>query len=266
MSDFKPRGALRVSNWKVYYSIPRFREVRSRNRGGESIIMDDLEKLKNEILQCKKCVDIYPCRWRVVPGTGEKNSILFFIGLAPSRRGSDKTGIPFTRDKSSNAFRDIIKKLGVKYYLTYLVKCTPKKCNIKQKAAGYVTLDGRRLDRLFIDGTCVLTGKKCVGVNRPPRASEIRNCIPYLKKEIELIKPRVIVPLGRITTKVILKMFKIKEKPEKMSKFNCKVFRRGETIVFPMYSPGYAIGKYSSYTLKDFEADFKKLVSLIEML
>jgi DNA polymerase len=85
------------------------------------------------------------------------------IGEAPGYLGCGRTGKPFVGDKSGEVYFRALKESGLEYdkvYTTNIVKCCPL-------------------------------------ANRTPTKEEIENCRTWLKKEIEIVNPRVIVCLGR---------------------------------------------------------------------
>ena len=187
---------------------------------------NSVNKIKQQISNCKKC-SLHKTRGKVVLGDWNTKAKIIFIGIAPGRLGGDKTGIPFTKDKSGVLLRKLIKKSRISssdVNITNVVRCNPK--------------DEK-------------------GNNRNPSRKEIELCSGFLEKEIELINPKIIVPLGKIPTEYILK-----EKIKGMKKYHTKMIKKGKIIIFPMYHPSY-ITNYSGYKEKDYEKDFKRLGELI---
>jgi len=125
-------------------------------------------KLKEEVEHCCKCPQLVYSR-RLYPygkptfGYGNLNSPIVFIGEAPGKNGCGTTGIPFTRDKSGRFYNRCLNLLNLKLediYTTNIVKCCPLN-------------------------------------NRKPTIEEVKNCYPFLYREIQIIKPALIVALGR---------------------------------------------------------------------
>ena len=186
----------------------------------------DVEKLKKEILECKKC-GLHKTRKRAVPGDLNTKAKVMFIGIAPGRLGADRTGIPFTKDKSGKFLREMIEKSGLsleEVTVTNVVRCNPKDES---------------------------------GSNRYPTMEEILTCAEYLKREIEIINPKVLVPLGKIPTEYLLK-----EKVQKMGEFNGKVFERDKKVVYPLFHPSYLVN-YPGYDKEKYRKDFEKIYTLI---
>jgi len=91
-----------------------------------------------------------------------------FVGEAPGRLGADGSHLPFHGDKSGHNFESLIEQVGISRYqvfVTNAVLCNPK------------------------DGA---------GNNATPTVSEVSNCAPFLKEQIELLNPDIVVSLGAV--------------------------------------------------------------------
>lgn len=122
-----------------------------------------LEEIDGEILACERCV-LHKFRTRAVPGEGNRSAELMFIGEGPGR-DEDIQGRPFV-GRAGKLLRKIIAAMTFRedeVYITNMVKCRPPE-------------------------------------NRVPHQDEMEACLPYLIRQIELIRPRVIVTLGRTPT------------------------------------------------------------------
>lgn len=118
------------------------------------------------MLGCVRCAALVRCRSRVVPGSGDARARVMFVGIAPGRFGGDRTGVPFSGDRSGAMLRRMLARAGLaSVFITNLVRCNPR--------------DAR-------------------GRNRDPERTEIANCRSHLEAEIAIVRPRVIVCLGRI--------------------------------------------------------------------
>jgi DNA polymerase len=127
-----------------------------------------LAKLKADVQSCTKCSELVNSR-KLYPygnatfGYGNLNSKIVFIGEAPGHLGCGRTGKPFMGDRSGDIYFKALKESGLDYeqvYTTNVVKCCPLK-------------------------------------NRTPTLKEIEKCRTWLKKEIDIINPKVIICLGR---------------------------------------------------------------------
>jgi len=122
-----------------------------------------LEETGQQILACTQCV-LHKFRTRAVPGEGDRSAELMFIGEGPGR-DEDAQGRPFV-GRAGQLLRKIIAAMTFRedeVYITNMVKCRPPD-------------------------------------NRVPHHEEIEACWPYLARQIELIRPRVIVTLGKTPT------------------------------------------------------------------
>jgi len=120
----------------------------------------DWNALIEEILNCTKC-PLHLTRKKPVPGEGDLNAKLMFIGEAPGAN-EDEQGRPFV-GAAGRLLTELIESIGLtreQVYITNIVKCRPPN-------------------------------------NRDPMEEEINACSPYLIKQIGFIKPKLIVALGR---------------------------------------------------------------------
>ena len=138
-----------------------------REHSKENSRQEELASLHAQIAACTQC-RLHAARFNPVPGVGVFDPLVFIIGEGPGRE-EDRTGHPF------------IGKAG-----QYLDKWLTA-----------VNLD--RTQHCFI-GNIV----KCrPPENRDPLPDEAEACIPYLKNQIRLIKPKVILTLGRVASQII---------------------------------------------------------------
>jgi len=130
---------------------------------------EDYEGLVSEILSCTRC-PLYSSRTRAVPGEGPLNASIMFVGEAPGR-SEDLEGRPFV-GSAGKLLDSLLSSIGVErdgVYITNVVKCRPPG-------------------------------------NREPFDSEVRACNPYLRRQISIIKPKIIVALGRIAGRTLYEM------------------------------------------------------------
>jgi uracil-DNA glycosylase family 4 len=130
------------------------------------IIEENFEGLCKEVISCVKCPRMSNSARILSRSAGPLNAPIMFIGEAPGRLGADNSGIPFHGDKAGHNFEDLLEFVGInrgEIFITNSVLCNPK--DLK-------------------------------GNNAPPNKHEIQNCSFYLKKQIELINPRIVVTLG----------------------------------------------------------------------
>lgn len=129
---------------------------------------DPLSQFNHEIQTCTKC-SLGETRTNFVFGVGNPNADLMFVGEAPGEK-EDLAGIPFV-GRAGKLLDDILKAIQLSredVYIANVLKCRPPE-------------------------------------NRDPNKSEIELCEPYLLKQIELIKPKLLVALGRISAMTLLR-------------------------------------------------------------
>jgi uracil-DNA glycosylase family 4 len=127
-----------------------------------------LEELRAEIGDCRRC-KLWPGRTHLVFGVGNPNAQVMFVGEGPGR-DEDLQGEPFV-GRAGQLLTDIITKgMGLKradVYIANVVKCRPPE-------------------------------------NRNPEPDEVESCEPFLKKQIDLIRPKIIVALGKFAVQSLL--------------------------------------------------------------
>ena len=128
---------------------------------------ETLEELKNSIKNCNKC-KLCNERNNIVFGVGNENADIMFIGEGPGA-DEDAQGIPFV-GKAGQLMNKAFEGLGIKreeVYIANIVKCRPPQ-------------------------------------NRNPEKDEVEACINYLRNQVMIIKPKIIVLLGNVALKNIL--------------------------------------------------------------
>lgn len=131
---------------------------------------------------------------------------------------------------------------------------------------------GRILDELFASINAERTDAYVTNIvkdrppkNRDPLPDEIALYAPFLKKQIEIIQPKVIATLGRFSMQYILQMFDVPEKNETITKLHGRIFTAktsfGNIKIIPLYHPAVAL--YSSKTKETLLKDFALLKSYL---
>ncbi|MEE2908983.1 MAG: uracil-DNA glycosylase [Candidatus Poribacteria bacterium] len=158
----------------------------------------NLENLKMEALDCHKC-QLDQSRTHVVFGIGNQKADLMFVGEAPGAE-EDRTGKPFV-GRAGQLLTKIIQSIGLTrddVYIANVLKCRPPS-------------------------------------NRNPKLNEIEQCEPYLLRQIELIKPKVICALGTFAAQILLRT------DERISKLRGDFYSYHGTKVMPTYHPAYLL-------------------------
>lgn len=188
--------------------------------------MSTLETIKNEVLVCNKC-RLSQKRTNAVPGSGNPNADIMFIGEGPGK-SEDEQGVPFV-GAAGKFLDELLAEIGMKrsdVFITNIVKCRPPG-------------------------------------NRDPQDDEIAVCWPYLKEQVRLIKPKLIVTLGRHAMNRFIPDLKISNVHGQAKRF--KGVATDKQVYFPMYHPAVALynGSYREI-LKEDMRKIPKLLSMIE--
>jgi len=162
-----------------------------------------LQALNEEIVACRRCPRLVEYRERVarekrlayrdwtywgrpVPGFGDPQAQLLIVGLAPGAHGSNRTGRMFTGDRSGVFLYQALYDAGFANQPTALNRD-----------------DGLRLKNAYITAAA-----RCAPPENKPLPSEILNCRGYLEREIEILRPRAVLALGKIGWDVFLGILK----------------------------------------------------------
>jgi uracil-DNA glycosylase family 4 len=121
-----------------------------------------------------------------VPGFGDAHAQLLILGLAPAAHGANRTGRMFTGDRSGDFLYAALHKAG-----------------FANQADSLHSDDGLRLKNAYISATC-----RCAPPDNKPVPQEISNCSGYLAREMEILKPRAILALGKIAWDAYLEILK----------------------------------------------------------
>lgn len=179
--------------------------------------MSALSELNAEIARCQRC-EIAKYRTKAVPGEGPEDAEIMFIGEAPGWH-EDQQGRPFV-GQAGQFLEQLLASIGLKreqVYITNVIKTRPPN-------------------------------------NRDPLPIEIQNCQPWLDRQIELIRPKIIVTLGRYS---MARFFPGKS----ISKIHGTAQRRDNVIYYAMYHPAAALHQQS--LRKEVESDIHKIPELL---
>jgi DNA polymerase len=194
-------------------SIPSLDNSAAAAQSADLSVMN-FQELKDFAMQCRRC---QLCQWRknVVFGQGNPDADLMFIGEGPGR-DEDIQGIPFVGE-AGQLLTKMINAMQFSrsdVYIANIVKCRPPK-------------------------------------NRNPEDDEASACLPLLKRQIELIRPRVIVLLGAVPLKYLLGKSGI-------TRFRGQWLSYHGIKVMPTFHPAYLLR--SPAAKKDVWVDLQKVM------
>lgn len=178
------------------------------------------EELKDFVCSCTRC-SLSHTRHQPVMGRGDLNARILLIAEAPGKT-EDQTGIPFT-GRSGQIFNQILsaaKMSREEIYLTNIVKCRPPG-------------------------------------NRDPLLQEQEACMPYLKYETLLVRPEMIICLGRIAAQRIIR-------PDfRITREHGTFLKRKNVWLTAVYHPSAVLRDPSKFdeTVRDLTTARKKLSS-----
>jgi DNA polymerase len=159
--------------------------------------LSDLTELYEQVRECEKCI-LAQGRTNAVPGEGPKDAEIMFIGEGPGFH-EDRQGRPFV-GAAGNLLEELLASISLtreEVYIANVVKCRPPG-------------------------------------NRDPKPEEIEACRPYLDQQIDIVRPRLIVTLGRFSMQRYFPGASI-------SRIHGQPKRVGNMIYYPMFHPAAAL-------------------------
>ena len=182
---------------------------------------ESFEQLKKDCLECQKC-GLAPTRNKVVFGVGNENSSVMFVGEGPGEQ-EDLRGEPFVGRAGQllDKYLEAIDLDRTKIYIANIVKCRPPK-------------------------------------NRDPLPEEQETCIFYLREQFKLMRPKIIVCLGRIAAqKLIAPDFKVTQQ-------HGQFINKNGTLMMGTYHPAALLRNPNNKpaALEDFVALKEKMIEL----
>ena len=181
----------------------------------------DMNELKKACAECQKC-ELCKTRTNCVFGVGNENADIMFVGEAPGEQ-EDLSGVPFV-GRAGQLLDKFLYDVDISredVYIANILKCRPPK-------------------------------------NRDPLPEEEDMCIDFLRRQVSLIKPKVIVCLGRISAMRLIKPdFKITQE-------HGKWFKKGDVMMTAVYHPAALLRdpRKKEDMLEDMKAIKQKLSEL----
>jgi DNA polymerase len=182
--------------------------------------VSQLNDLNQAIRVCQKCI-LAKSRTNAVPGEGPEDADIMFIGEGPGFH-EDRQGRPFV-GAAGQYLDELLDQIGLKrasVYITNVIKCRPP-------------------------------------ANRDPEPEEVEACRPYLDRQIELIRPRLVITLGRFSMARYFPSATI-------SRIHGQPKRIGSVIYYPMFHPAAAL--HQPTLRPTVEEDFRRIPELLTRL
>jgi DNA polymerase len=181
----------------------------------------DWEALEQKCATCTAC-SLAATRTNCVFGTGSRTAKLLFVGEAPGEQ-EDLSGVPFVGRAGQllNKFLDAVDIPREDVYIANILKCRPPK-------------------------------------NRNPLPEEEAACIDYLREQVRLIRPKIIVCLGRIAAAKLIK-------PDfRITKEHGEWFEKNDFVMTAVYHPAYLLR--DPRKKEDMLTDMKRLREKLDLL
>lgn len=185
------------------------------------ISSDSMEQIAKEIGHCTKC-KLCETRTNTVPGKGTENPTLMIIGEGPGA-DEDRTGFPFV-GRAGQYMDKWMDAIGLSrdkdLFISNIVKCRPPG-------------------------------------NRDPLPDEISACLPYLERQIKLLKPALILSVGRISSQILT------GKSEGIGRLRGKTYNYMGTALIPTYHPSGVLRNPDEYRKPVWE-DLKRVSTYLD--
>ena len=191
-----------LQEWLGFYRDLGVDSLTVRPRTRAATEADNLAQLHSRILECKRC-PLHKSRHLPVPGEGAENPEIMFVGEGPGEQ-EDRSGRPFV-GKAGQLLDRIIERMGMSretVFIGNIIKCRPPG-------------------------------------NRNPLDHEVSQCIPFLKSQIAILRPRVIVCLGKVAVNRLL------EAEYSISRVRGRQFSYEGIPVIPTFHPSYILHQKS---------------------
>jgi len=181
----------------------------------------ELDRLHETIRSCKNC-GLHATRTQAVPGVGPCPANVMIVGEAPGFN-EDRQGEPFV-GAAGKLLDTLLARIGLSradVYITNVLKCRPP-------------------------------------MNRDPMPNEVESCSPYLKRQLELVQPKVVLILGRHALERLM------PGQGSISRIHGSLIRRGDVAYVPLYHPAAAL--HNGALVADLEHDFDQLKRYLDQL
>jgi len=180
--------------------------------------------LAAEAAACRLCPALCERRAVLSERNGNLKPRALFIAEAPGRQGGDRTRVPLSGDQSGRNFARFISSINLER------------------------------DRIFITNAVLCNPRKPSGANRKPTTAEVLNCSAFLRRQIEVLDPPVVVTLGAVSLAALRRVeyheLSLKENAGQVHEWNGR-------LLVPVYHPSpqvLASHRREAAQLRDYQA------------
>ncbi len=176
-----------------------------------------LARIAAEVAECDRCPELAAGRNRTVPGQGSPYAQLVFIGEGPGEE-EDRQGLAFV-GRAGELLTKMIEAIGMtrdQVFIGNIVKCRPPG-------------------------------------NRTPMPDECSNCTPYLMRQLEVLRPKVICALGGTAAKWLLQTH------DGITKLRGRFYPYRGVLLMPTFHPAYVLRNYTPDTRRKVYDDILKV-------
>lgn len=179
---------------------------------------DSLERIRADIGDCTRC-KLHRSRTQIVFGDGNPHAELVFVGEGPGEE-EDRQGLPFV-GRAGQLLNQMIQAMGLErrqVYICNVVKCRPPG-------------------------------------NRTPEKDEVNTCLPFLERQLSVIRPKVIVCLGSVAVQALMGVHR------PMSELRGKWFDYRGMRLLATYHPAYLLRNPAAK--RDVWSDLQKVMAVL---
>jgi uracil-DNA glycosylase len=134
---------------------------------------EEFEALVAEAAVCRRCEAMCGRSAVLSAHNGRVGARVMFVGEAPGRQGGDRTRVPFSGDQSGRNFSRYIASIGL------------------------------AREEVFITNSALCNPRTGTGANRRPTRLEVSNCSDFLRRQVEVVDPPVLVTLGTVALEAL---------------------------------------------------------------
>jgi DNA polymerase len=159
--------AMGLEDWRLREPLAQVLPVAKHEPPLPGVDVEQWRTIEDEVAGCVRCA-LHECRTRTVFGVGDRNAGWLVVGEAPGAE-EDRQGEPFV-GRAGGLLNSMLRGIGLareQVFIANILKCRPPN-------------------------------------NRDPKPEEVAQCLPYLERQIALLRPRIMLAVGRIAAQNLL--------------------------------------------------------------